>query len=90
MLNERLFQALDQITQDGIEAGMWGVYDFGEDGVSSKDYFGTDKDVTLKGKMLVVYEDIINTNYFFMQFDKSDLSLPCGDDQNIHFWKFEV
>lgn len=90
MLNERLFQALDQITQEGIEAGMWSVYDFGEKGVSSRDYFGTDKDVTLKGKMLVVYEDLIDTNYFVMDFDKSDLSLTCGDDQDIHFWKFEV
>ena len=87
-MSEKIFTALDQITQEGIEAGMWSVYDL-KDGVSTKDYFGTKNDYFIKGKVLIVYEDLINTDYYCIDFSTADYSSPCGDGQNIHFWYFE-
>lgn len=87
-MSDKIFNTLDQIAQEGIETGMWTVYDL-KDGVSSKDYFGTDGDIIIKGKVLIVYEDLINTDYYVIDFSKADISMPCGDGQIIHFWYFE-
>ncbi len=84
-MDTKTFNLIDSINREGIDNGLWGVYDFTDQPVSSKTYFGTMATIAITGKVLVVYVKDDDT-FSFLKPETADMILPLDVDNNLHIW----
>lgn len=85
-MDTKTFNLIDSINREGIENGIWGMYDLGTDGKNSKSWFGTEEDVTIKGKVLFLYVND-DDSFCFVKPETADYKLTTADDTKLHIWK---
>ena len=78
---------IDAINREGLETGMWGVYDLKSPGTGSNMFFGTEEDVKIEGKVLVVYVNPQNDTFCFLKPETADKILSCDEHNKIHIWQ---
>lgn len=84
-MTQRVFDLIDAINREGIEPGMWALYDL-KDGVCSNMTFGTVEYEFVEGKVLVLYVKDDDT-FCFVKPETADLILTMAEDEKIHIWK---
>ena len=84
-MNIKTFNLLDKIQCEGYEAGQWNIYMFLEN-VDTDEFFGTTENRVLEpGIYITVYENA-NDMFPFSGIVPPDLSMECGDNQNLLFY----
>ena len=86
-MTQKVFDLIDSINKDGIENGIWSLYDFHDE--SSKDFFGTEEDVRLNGKVVVVY---VGKDDFlcWLKPETADMKFKMPDssfEETLYIWK---
>jgi hypothetical protein len=84
-MTQKIFNLIASINCEGIDNGMWSLYDLGQVGASSKITFGTDVDMTIKGKVVIMWAK--KDDYFcWIDTASADYKLPCGEGQDLYIW----
>lgn len=84
-MDTKTFNLIDSINREGIDNGLWSVYDFTDQPVSSKTFFGTEQSMAICNKVLVIY--IKNDETFaFLKPETADLVLTMSDDEKLYIW----
>ena len=68
-MTQKIFDILSQINAEGIENGIWSMYDLHEQ--NSREFFGTDENKIIDGKVLVLYVDV-NDSFCFVRTETAD------------------
>lgn len=84
-MTQKIFDLIDSINREGIDNGIWSVYDLGKMGFGSREFFGTVENVTISGKVLVVYVKDDDSFAWFKP-ETSDITLTMAEDEKIHIW----
>ena len=76
-MTQKIYDILSQINAEGIENGIWTMADLHE--TSTIDYFGTEENVVITGKILALYVDV-NDYYCFIKTETADEMLTIHND----------
>lgn len=83
-MKKETFELIDAINQEGIENGIWSMYDLHE--VDTKEFFGTSESMVLSGQYLVLY--VRDDDYYaWVKPETSDIKLTIAHDEKLHLWK---
>ena len=77
-MTQKIFDILYQINCEGIENGIWSIYDFKTE-TDTIGFFGTRENKLLKGKYICLYVDA-NDTYAYIKTETADLMLTIDND----------
>jgi len=85
-ISDKAFKLFDAINREGIGNTQWQIYDFSDNLVNSRRFFGTKEDILIGGKVCVVYckkGDV----FVFIDPCSADFYLLDKDmEETLYFW----
>ncbi|MEE3384709.1 MAG: hypothetical protein VZR36_06445 [Prevotella sp.] len=85
-ISDRVFNLFDAINCEGIDNTRWKIYDFSDNVVNSRRFFGTKEDISIGGKVCVVYCKKGDMFEFIDPCSADFYLLDVDMEETLYFW----